>query len=280
MTTKPAPTQDLSIGDLADRTGVSTSVLRAWETRHGFPVAHRLPSGHRRYAAETVAEVEQVVRRQQAGVRLDVAIAEVRGGGGPEAPSVFATLRDRHPHLERPQLRKSTLLALSHAIEDEFCARASAPVLFGAFQTEERYRVSADRWAELARTARAAVVLADFTESGGSPVRVPLDPAAPMRREWAVVCFHAELTACLSAWELPGQRGVRDRDRRFEAIWTVEPGAVRDAAQVCARVTRASGVEVPGLDEALEAPPVGAPGVRSVTALFSRAIGYVDRLPR
>lgn len=277
MTTKPAPAQDLTIGDLAERTGLSPAVLRAWEARHGFPTAHRLPSGHRRYPVETVAAVEQVVRRQQAGVRLDVAIAEVRGRQGPAAPSVFATLRERHPHLERPQLRKGTLLALSHAIEDEFCARASAPVLFGAFQTEHRYRVAADRWEELARTARAAVVLADFTESGGAPARVPLDPAAPMRREWAVVCDSADLTACLSAWELPGQRGVPGRERVFEAIWTVEPAAVRDAAQACAQVTRAGGVEVPGLEDALDEPVLGAPDVRSVTALFSRAIGYVDR---
>ncbi|HEY6931961.1 MAG TPA: DICT sensory domain-containing protein [Marmoricola sp.] len=277
MSTKPASAQGLSIGDLADRTGVSPAVLRAWEARHGFPVAHRLPSGHRRYDAEAVASVAQVVRRQRAGIRLDAAIAEVRGRQGPAAPSIFATLRDRHPHLERPQLRKATLLALSHAIEDEFCARAESPVLFGAFQTPARYRGSAARWEELARTARAAVVLADFPAGGGSPVRVPLDEASPMRREWAVVCDSADLTACLSAWELPGQRDVPDHRRMFEAIWTVEPVAVRDAARVCAGVTRSSGVEVAGLEEALDTPVAVTPDLRGVTALFTRALGYVDR---
>lgn len=277
MSQKPPSAQGLSIGDLAERTGLSPAVLRAWESRHGFPQARRLPSGHRRYPEDTVAAVEGVVRRQRAGVRLDVAIAEVRGRQGPASPSVFATLRDRHPQLDRAQLRKATLLALSRALEDEYCARASAPVLFGAFQTEDRFRGSAARWAELARTARAAAVLADFADPGGLPVRVPLEQDAPMRREWAVVCDSADLTACLSAWELPGQGNVPDRDRVFEAIWTVEPLAVREAARACARVARSSGVEVPGLEEALEGPVAPAPDLGSVTALFSRALAYVDR---
>ena len=98
-----------------------------------------------------------------------------------------------------------------------------------------------------------------------------------MRREWAVVCDSADLTACLSAWELPGQGNVPDRDRVFEAIWTVEPLAVRDAARACAHVARSSGVDVPGLEEALEAPVAAAPDLGSVTALFSRALAYVDR---
>lgn len=39
----------LSIGDLADLTGLSVDVVRVWEKRYGFPEPVRLPSGHRRY---------------------------------------------------------------------------------------------------------------------------------------------------------------------------------------------------------------------------------------
>ena len=44
----------LTIGDLAERTGVSTGTLRMWETRYGFPVPQRRASGHRRYDEQVV----------------------------------------------------------------------------------------------------------------------------------------------------------------------------------------------------------------------------------
>ncbi len=46
--------ETLTIGALAERTGMQPATLRMWEQRHGFPRAQRLPSGHRRYP---VAEV-------------------------------------------------------------------------------------------------------------------------------------------------------------------------------------------------------------------------------
>ncbi|MGN6162409.1 MAG: MerR family transcriptional regulator, partial [Marmoricola sp.] len=112
----------LTIGDLAQRTGLSPAVLRMWETRYGFPEPTRLASGHRRYSDADVALVQQVLRRKEAGLRLEVAIAEAAATRPPESPSVFAELRRRHPGLAVHRLRKSTLIALSWAIEDECCA--------------------------------------------------------------------------------------------------------------------------------------------------------------
>lgn len=42
----------VSIGGVAEATGLSVEVIRIWERRYGFPVPVRLPSGHRRYRAE------------------------------------------------------------------------------------------------------------------------------------------------------------------------------------------------------------------------------------
>ncbi|WGX97662.1 DICT sensory domain-containing protein [Nocardioides sp. L-11A] len=274
----------LTIGELARRAGVSPAVVRMWESRHGFPVARRLISGHRRYTEADVDLVRQVLRRKTAGVRLEVAIAEVAGSAVPDSPSVFAELRRRHPALAVHRLRKSTLIALSWAIEDECCAVADRPVLFGAFQRGRFYDVSAARWSELARVARSAVVLADQWDPGArtrpGPVRVDLAPDAPMRREWAVVCDAPDSTACLSAWELPGQAATPDRQRIFETLWTVDPSAVRDAARVAASVAAAggSGEARSLLDELAEPPAPRPPTPPGVTALFNRVLAYVDRL--
>lgn len=284
-TEKQEPTSNLTIGELARRTGLTPAVIRMWETRHGFPQPTRLGSGHRRYAEADVGLVERVLRRRDAGIRLDVAIAEAAGSTAPASPSVFAELRRRHPHLAPHRLKKSTLLALSWALEDEFCARAERPVLFGAFQTERFYAPSASRWNELARVARSAMVLADFSAvvdegSHTRPTGVPLAQDAPMRREWSVVCDAVSLPACLTAWELPGQAGVPDRHRLFESVWTIEPRAVRDAARVCAQVALSSGVAEAGplLYELADDPVSATIDLVGATTLFNRVVAYVDRL--
>jgi DICT domain-containing protein len=227
--------------------------------------------------------VRQVIRRRDAGIRLEVAIAEALGSTPPGAASVFAEIRRRHPALAAYRLRKSTLLALSWALEDEFCALAERPVLFGAFQEDRFYEAAAPRWRELARVARSTMVLGDFSSPDdfprSGPVPVPLPPDAPMRREWVVVCDAAGLSACLSAWELPGQADVPERDRMFEALWTVDPRAVRDAARVCAQVAQSAGVAEARslLYDLADEPAAVVPDIAGATALMNRVVAYVDR---
>ncbi len=298
MTTNPPEAQDpdanssrlpappgLTIGELGLRTGMSAATLRMWETRHGFPVADRLPSGHRRYPARTVDQVLQVQRRREAGVRLEAAVAEVLAGPSVPAPSVFAELRQRHPGLVPHRLRKSTLLALTWALEDECCARAQSPWLFGAFQQERYYRQAERRWRDLARTARRAWVLADFAESVDAPAPEPLEVALPsttaMSREWSLVCVAPDFPAVLAAWELPGQGLRAEGDRLFESVWSLEEGVVRDAARCCAQVVGALGHDVDDVVRALDAPVSPVAGdLRHATALFNRVVAYVDQARR
>ncbi len=278
---------DLTIGDLAERTGLSQATLRMWEQRHGFPTPERLASGHRRYSEGDVQAVLEVVRRRDAGVRLDVAIAESRvAAERAPAPalSVYADLRRLHPHLATYQLRKSTLLALSWAIEDEFCAKADRAHLFGSFQKGTYYAPARERWTELARVAGSAFVFADFDEprAGSRPVEVALPEDAPMRREWLVVCDSLDLPAALTAFELPGQSGVPDRERLFESMWTVEPAAVRDAARTCARIAAdvVPADAAPVLYDLADRPAPGVADLASVTSMFNRVVAYVDRYGR
>ena len=124
----------------------------------------------------------RVIRRRDAGARLEVAIAGLAVAQAavqepPGAPSVFATLRRDHPALEPRRLKKATLIALSWAIEDECCARAERPIIFGSFQEHRFFRASQERWTELARIAHSTTVFADFADApesvGGH------DPGAP-----------------------------------------------------------------------------------------------------
>jgi DICT domain-containing protein len=281
-----AAEETLTIGDLAERTGLQPATLRMWESRHGFPRPQRRDSGHRRYAESDVGLVRQVIRRRDAGVRLEVAIAEVALAQAsvqspPSAPSVYAAIRRTYPSLQPQRLKKSSLIALSWAIEDECCARAESPMIFGSFQRERYFRAAQERWTELARIARSTMAFADFGDSpvpvaGTSLVHLPDD--APMRREWVVVCDAPDYPAMLTAWELPGQSTVPDRKRLFEAIWTVEPAAVRAAARACAQVALQLGHSeaAPVLYELAENPPAPPVEVLKATSLLNRVVAYLD----
>lgn len=290
--TPPAPSTDpaetgLTIGDVAERTGVGAPTLRMWESRHGFPVPRRLASGHRRYDTSTVETVLDVQSRRAKGVRLDAAIAEARAeaihAATPASPSVYAELRQRHPGLAVNRLKKSTLLGLSWAIEDEFASMSQHAYLFGAFQRAQHFESARPRWGELARTASGTFAFADFpanVDDKISQVALPLDH--PLQREWAVVCDATDLPVALTAWELPGQQSVRDGDRIFESVWTIDPPAVRDAARVCAAVAAQVGsVAAPAAVSALSRDARhGGADLRSVTALFNRIVAYVDHAGR
>ena len=305
-TQAPSPTDGsveppgLTIGDLARATGLTAEVLRMWEARHGFPPATRLANGHRRYRDSDVALVRQVLARRDTGVGLDRAIRQVVAIEQAQTASVFAQLRRDFPQLPSHRLRKQTLLALSWAIEDECCAQAQRPMLFGAFQNERYYRASRRRWEELARVSAATMVLADFTREDASaphrqaqlpaagtraplpsrPIRVPLPPDSPMLREWVVVCDAADFPAALAAWEIPGQEGTPDAQRVFEATWTIHPPAVRTAARACATIAQQAGSGDAGaLLYRLAATPDPSVGdLASISALFNRVVAYVDRM--
>lgn len=276
----------LSIGDLAERTGVAPATLRMWEQRHGFPVPERLDSGHRRYSEADVAGVREVLDRREAGARLDAAIADVLAGAQraaePRAASVWAELRRHHREVPVHRLTKQTLLSLSWAIEDEFAAKAERAHLFGLFQAEQYYRPAQRRWRELSRVAGSAYAFYEPTAPGApSPegaVAVHIGEDSPVRREWAVVCDSRDLPVALTAWELPGQEGVPDRERLFESAWTIDPDAVRRAARTCAALAADAGA--PGTAAvqfalADDPAPVAA-DLAAVSALFSRVVAYVD----
>ncbi len=270
----------LSIGELARSAGVPAPTLRSWEGRYGFPRPRRLAGGHRRYDSGDITLIEDVLRLRAAGMSLQAAISQATARTGEPERSVFAGLRRQHPDLVSQILRKTTLLALTRAIEDECCARAEQAALFATFQDQRYYRNSEPRWNELARTASVVVVFADFPEPAGggpapagrSPLKVSLPADAPLRREWTLVCEARDFPACLSGWEFPGQQGVAEAARRFEVIWSVDPLVVRNAAIICAQLADSWSPRLDLLASLTSDPPAPA------SADLQRAAGLLNRM--
>ena len=59
----------LSIGALSRATGIPVETLRTWESRYGFPVPERRPSGHRVYALATVPRLRRIAEALARGHR-------------------------------------------------------------------------------------------------------------------------------------------------------------------------------------------------------------------
>jgi DICT domain-containing protein len=271
----------LTIGELAVRTAVPAATLRSWEARYGFPRPRRLEGGHRRYDLSDVALVREVIRQRDAGMSLPAAISQAASRGTETgSSSIFADLRRRQPGLAPQVLRKRTLLALTWAMEDEYCARAEHALLFAAFERQRYYRRSQARWRELARTAQTAVAFADFAGPSGpgvTPLEVPVPAGAPLRREWALVCDSRDYPACLAGWEFPGQDDTPDGDRRFEVIWSLSPRVVRDAAMICAQLAELFSPGLALLDQlpAEPSPPASA-DLERATGLLTRMISNLE----
>jgi DICT domain-containing protein len=274
----------LGIGELAERTGLGQQVIRAWETRFGFPTPARTDGGRRQYDVADVDRIQRVVALKESGVRLAQAISRVQGEDeSGRTLSIYAELRRRHPHLESRVLRRDVMIAISQAIEDEAMARAARPTVFGAFQRERFFREASVRWSEIARTSSACLVFADFARAGGGragePVEVPLEPDAPLLREWAVVAVAASFSVVLTGWEVPEAQELPARARRFESVFTFDPDAVRTAAEVCVAAARQSGTVDPDLlrrlDDSGATSPTSSTGV---DALVVRAFEYLQRL--
>lgn len=272
--------EGLTIREFAARTGVPAGTLRMWEERYGFPKPQRLPSGHRRFTDDQVDLVRAVVGARDAGLSLPAAIERAAGAPRESPSSLYGLLRLRRPELTPELVPKPRMLALSHAIEDECFTRAHAPVLIGSFQREKFFLVERPRWQGFATTASVAVAFADFeTRTDTNPLQIHVERDHQLNREWAIVCFARGAAAALAGWEPPGQDDTPDPQRQFEAIWTVDPELVYEAADAAASLAeRVEPKVAERIREALGARPApSGPDVRGVAALARRMVSYVAR---
>jgi len=76
-----SPAPEFTIGEVASMIGFSPHTIRAWERRHNILKPHRTPSGQRRYTAEDVELLREVINGVVVrGLTLKVAVRAAQGG--------------------------------------------------------------------------------------------------------------------------------------------------------------------------------------------------------
>ena len=273
----------LTIAELAREIDLTPATLRAWEARHGFPHPSRGAGGHRRYRPDDLEAIRSVLAARRSGATLRAAIARVQAAGPEPATSVFAALRRGPRRIETRQASKRAMVALSRALEDECSTRAEQGLLVGAFQKRRFYAQAEERWRDLTRPARLAVVFADFARvrrPGDGPAEVPIARDLPFEQEWAIVYLAPRNSALLLGRELPGAAAV-DPERRFEFVWSAQPELVLQALEAAVHLAEQT---APAVASELASELASFPGPLAldpefVTALTNRMVAYLDPLP-
>lgn len=160
--------------------------------------------------------------------------------------SVLEELLQSSPQL-RPQLYfKSSLTALSHAMEDQVLAGGSQPpLIIASFQRERFYRQEAHRYERIAAITPHVYVLAapetSFTNASREYETIAFDPDDQLSHEWHLVVIGQQYSTCLicherqafdAGMESAQQLPAMDQTRRFEGIWTFDRQVSCRAAEI------------------------------------------------
>ncbi|HSM81066.1 MAG TPA: DICT sensory domain-containing protein [Nodosilinea sp.] len=132
-----------------------------------------------------------------------------------------------------PQLRpslyfKTSLTALSHAMEDHVLAGAAQSLVIASFQQERFYLQEANRYLRIAELTDQVYVLSaqgtSFVSRSDNYETIAFEPADALTQEWHLVVVGASYSACLICRERspepPASGAALDQTRRFEGIWT------------------------------------------------------------
>jgi DICT domain-containing protein/signal transduction histidine kinase len=155
--------------------------------------------------------------------------------------SVLKELVHFLPNLKPQIYFKSSLTALSHAMEDQVLAATEQPLVIATFQQERFYRQEAHRYRKIAAITPQVYVMAaqetEFQNSSDIHETVAFDPQAELSQEWNLLVLGQYYSTCLVCVEredlvensdLPEQL-LMDQARPFEGIWTSD-------RQVCIKV--------------------------------------------
>ncbi|MGF1569842.1 MAG: DICT sensory domain-containing protein [Nodosilinea sp.] len=154
--------------------------------------------------------------------------------------SVVEELLTAIPQL-RPRLYfKTSLTALSHAMEDHVLAGTEASLVIASFQQARFYLQEANRYLRIAEISDQVYVLSaagtSFASRSENYETIAFGPEDALIHEWHLVVMGKGYSACLICRErtpVPTTDGPSlDQTRRFEGVWTQDRYVTQQAAQI------------------------------------------------
>jgi MerR family transcriptional regulator, light-induced transcriptional regulator len=125
----------LSIGALSRATGIAVETLRTWESRYGFPVPARKPSGHRVYPTSSVPRLRRIAEALARGHRA----GQVVGATDDD----LSRLLEATPLVDRPQAAAAPFTLRDDDVLPELLRHVAG------FDADRLTRVLLGEWARL-----------------------------------------------------------------------------------------------------------------------------------
>jgi DICT domain-containing protein/signal transduction histidine kinase len=162
-----------------------------------------------------------------------------------DSNSLLQDLLESFPQLQAQIYFKTSLTALSHAIEDIVLASTEQPLVIANFQQERFYRQEAARYRRIAQRTDQVYVLAapetDFASVPAPYATIGLEQTDTLAQEWHLAIVGQNFSACLICREYAAPVDAIDLDsaRQFRGFWTFDPDVSRQAALLlCQRIGR------------------------------------------
>jgi DICT domain-containing protein/GAF domain-containing protein len=151
--------------------------------------------------------------------------------------SLWQDLLQTLPTLRSQLYYKSTLTALSHAMEDLVLVGTDRPLVLANFQQERYYRPEARRYQRIAQRTDHVYVLAaaesDFGTTATPYPTIALNPDDELAQEWHLIIIGQNYSACLVCQESAAPIDIAiDSARQFRGIWTFDRTISTTAARL------------------------------------------------
>jgi DICT domain-containing protein/signal transduction histidine kinase len=137
---------------------------------------------------------------------------------------------------------KSSLKALSRAMEDQALADMDHPLVIASFQRERFFRQEMQRYKKIAQKTDHLYILAapekDFVHASDPYETIAFPQDDELFKEWHLIIIGPEYGSCLICREKHPQKDkekleiMKDNARRFDGICTFERAVAQNAAQL------------------------------------------------
>lgn len=196
--------------------------------------------------------------------------------------SIFQLLRHQLAD-DLPMMRctKTTLVHISHILEDMVLTHHLPALIFTGFQEASHWRSETKRYRALASVARQVCIFAGRDlppESEANALHVKLAAGDPLRQEWflAILAEPFSVVLCGQDRAIP----VNDEGRReFDTVLTFEPERVNAVLDVLAQAIATYRPEkLADLQTARATYPVSKPALTYLTRFFTGIIEFEEDL--
>ncbi len=133
---------------------------------------------------------------------------------------------------------KTTLVHLSHSLENMILNHRIPAVIFAGFQESRHWQQETARYRALAQVARQVCIFSTPPlppESEAGSIYIPLQPADPLGREWFLAVLSDPLSVILCGQD-SRLAVAKESARQFETLWSFDPPLINAALDVLEEV--------------------------------------------